>query len=465
MAERSLNDLSRDARVLYTRGKDAMSRDNFDYAIEMFTQVLIREPGLFECRRDLRVAQAKKAGKGGGFFKKVLSSASSSPLIARGQIALHTNPAEALQTAEQILNADPMNSGAHRIVVDAATRLEFPRTAAMSLEILCRNSPKDRDVALQFANTLANIGEVSRAERILVELYRANPTDNDLAQALKDLSARKTLDEGGYDSLADGGGSYRDILKDKDEAASLEQQNRSVKTEDVAARLIAEYETRLKTEPNNLKMLRSLAELYTQKKDFDRALACYDRIKASDIGNDPSLDRSIAETVSRKFDHQLSQLDPTAEDYADKRAAAEADKQGYQLEECRKRVERFPTDLSIRFEMGQLYFQAGKISEAIQEFQKAQNNPHKRIASMSLLAQCFAKRRMFDMAARRLQDALKEKVVFDDEKKELIYHLGCVLESMGKKEEAIEQLKLIYEVDIGYRDVAQKVDDFYSSQS
>ena len=105
--------------------------------------------------------------------------------------------------------------------------------------------------------------------------------------------------------------------------------------------------------------------------------------------------------------------------------------------------------------MGQLYFQAGKISEAIQEFQKAQSNPHRRIAAMNLLAQCFAKRRMFDLAARTLQNALKEKPVFDEEKKELIYQLGCVLEKMGKKEEAIEQFKLIYEVDIGYKDVAK----------
>ena len=35
---------------------------------------------------------------------------------------------------------------------------------------------------------------------------------------------------------------------------------------------------------------------------------------------------------------------------------------------------------------------------------------------------------------------------------------------MGKKEEAVEQFKLIYETDIGYRDVAAKVDAYYSSQ-
>ena len=152
---------------------------------------------------------------------------------------------------------------------------------------LAGNSPKDRETAVKFANALADSGEVVKAEKILADLYRSFPTDNELGQALKNLSARKTMVKGGYEALADGSGSYRDILKDKDEAVALEQQNRQVKTEDTAERLIQEYETRLKTEPKNLKLLRDLAELYTQKNQFDRALGYYDRIKSSEAGTDP----------------------------------------------------------------------------------------------------------------------------------------------------------------------------------
>ncbi len=464
MAEKSLNDLTRDLRVLFTKGHDALQRDNFDYAIDLFNQVLAREPGLHECRRELRAAQLRKAGGGGGFMKKMWSNASSSPLVAKGEVALRRDPAEALQIAEQILNGDPNNSAAHRLIVKAATALEMPRTSVLSLEILFRNSPKDKEVAIQLANALANTGEVNRAEKILSNLQETLPHDNDLAQALKNISARNTMDEGGYDTLADGGGSYRDILRNKEEAVSLEQQNRVEKNEDVTARLIGEYETRLQTEANNLKLIRSLAELYTQRKEFDKALAYYGRLKASDMGNDSSLDGSIADTVIRKYDHQISQLDPNAPDYPDKVTVLQAEKQAYQLTEFQKRVERFPSDHQIRFEMGRLYFQAGKISEAIAEFQKAQNNPHRRVASMNYLAQCFAKRKMYDMAARTLQTAIKEKPVLDDEKRDLIYNLGSVLEDMGKKEEAIEQFKIIYEVDIGYKDVAAKVERFYSGQ-
>jgi tetratricopeptide (TPR) repeat protein len=335
----------------------------------------------------------------------------------------------------------------------------------MSLEILASNSPKDRDVAIKYANALADSGQVGKAEKLLADLYRSFPTDNELAQALKDLSARKTLDEGGYEALADGSGSYRDILKDKDEAVSLEQQNRQVKTEDVAERLIGEYEARLKTEPKNLKLMRQLAELYTQKKQFDRALSYYEQIKAGGASGDSTLDRNIAETMGRKFDDQIARLDSSTPDYADKLAKLQAEKQAYQLAECQKRVERFPTDLQIRFELGQHYFQMGKITEAMKEFQKAQGNPHRRIQAMSYLGQCFARRGINDLAASTFQDAIKEKVVFDDEKKDLVYLLGCVYEKMAKREDAITQFKLIYAVDVGYKDVAEKIDAYYGGQT
>ncbi len=207
-----------------------------------------------------------------------------------------------------------------------------------------------------------------------------------------------------------------------------------------------------------------MAEVYTKKNKHDAALELYRRIKTGDMGSDATLDRAVAETTVRKFDFQISQVNPFATDQAEQKAAIEAEKTAYQLTECRQRMEKYPTDLGIRFELGQLYFQAGKISEAIGELQKAQQNPHKRIAAMNYLAQCFAKRNMNDSSVRTLQNAIKEKTVFDDEKKDLIYNLGCVFEKMGKKAEAIEQFLIIYESDVTYRDVGAKIDAHYASQ-
>jgi tetratricopeptide (TPR) repeat protein len=465
MSEKSVNEISRDVRAIFQKGNDALVRENYDYAVDLLTQVLDKEPAFYEGRKALRLAQMRKAGGGGGFFSRALKSASSSPLVAKGQIALRRNPTEALSIGEQILNGDPNSSAGHRLIAEAATSLEMPRTAVMSYDILFKNSPRDKNIGIPYANMLAEIGEAKTAERILMEMQRMMPSDPDLHQALKDLSARKTLSEGGYDTATGKEGGYRDILKNPDEAKSLEQANRVQKTEDQAQNLITEYEARLKSEPNNVRLLRNIAELYAQKKKFDLALQYYEKITSTDAGaNDASIASEIAKTKSKQFDYQIEQLDATAPDYTERVAQINTDKQAYRIAECQKRVERNPMDLAIRYEMGVLYFNAGKIGEAMAEFQKSKNNPNKEVASMNYLAQCFSKRKMYPLAQQTFQEAIKKKQVFDEEKKELVYNLGLVFDAMEKPKEANEQFEQIYAIDIGYKDVAARVDKYYGSQ-
>ncbi|MBI5775418.1 MAG: tetratricopeptide repeat protein [Verrucomicrobia bacterium] len=463
MAELTVKEVTPVVRDLFDKGRLALQRENFDYAILWFTQALQREPGFFACRELLRTAQFKKQGGSSGFFKKVMDTAGSSPLIAKGQMLLRSNPAEALLIAEQILTSDPASAAGHRLLAEAALALEMPRSAALSLEILHKTSPKDRWAALHLGQVCGRIGLLDRGETVFAGLKRDYPRDPEIAMAYKNFTASRTMNEGGYDALADGTGSYRDILKNKAEAVTLEQEKRTVKSADVTQDLIAEYEAQLKADPENVKLRQNLAELCVERKDFDCALEHYQRIAALTGRADATLDKAIADTTIRKFDHALAQLDPQASDHADQVTNLQAERAAFILADCKRRSERYPNDQLIRFELGKLYFDAGKISEAIQEFQRAQSSPQLRIPCMSYLGQCFARRGMNDMAARKLQEALKEKTVFDDEKKELLYTLGCVLEKMGKAADAIEPFKQIYEQDIGFRDVSARVDAYYAA--
>src|SRR5437867_441843 len=358
MPEKSVTAVARPLREQYEKGLAALQRQNLDYAVAIFAQVLQKEPGFYACREALRATQVKKTGGKSGFLKKMFGTASSSPLLAKGQMTLRSNPVEAINIAEQILNSDPNNVAAHKLLADAALAADLPRTAALSLEIAFKNSP-DRDVAIKLGQALAKSGQSEKGERILAELAGTFPNDPEIAKVLKNVSARRTLSEGGYDALEGGGGSYRDILRDKQEAVALEQEKRVVKTGDVADQLLAEYEARMAQEPDNLRLLRSAAELYTQKKQFDKALEYYNRIIATEGVSDPSLEKVISQTTVKKFEHVLSQLDPTAPDYAEQSARLQAERQAYELAQCRKRVERYPNDLQIRIELGELYFKAG----------------------------------------------------------------------------------------------------------
>ncbi|HAB18790.1 MAG TPA: tetratricopeptide repeat protein [Verrucomicrobiota bacterium] len=461
MPEKPRDQIPFATRELYDKGIAAVQKNNLDYALTLFGQALRLEPGFYEAREALRATQHKRSAGKTSFFRKFVGSASS---LTRGQVALRSNPRDALLVAEEVLNEDPGNASAHELLADAAMAMGMPKTAILSLEVAFKHKPSDRKLALELAEALSQLGNRLRAEKIYRDLLRSDPTDIEVNEKLKNVLANRTLHEGGYAELEKGEGSFRDILKDKEESHSLEQQHRLVKDENVATRLIVEHEARLAREPDNLKLLRELADLHLKKKDFANATRYLEAYLAKAGVNDPMILEAIRDAKLAEFEHEEESLDPSLPDYAAQLAAIKARKHEWRLTDAKRRADANPTDLAIRLELGELHLEAGRLGEAISELQKAQNNPNKRIAAMNLLAQAFGRRGMNDLAARKFQEALKEKQVFDDEAKELRYQLGCVLERMGRKEEAIEQFKIIYEQDIGYRDVMARVDAHYAGQ-
>src|SRR5688500_18099796 len=187
MAEKSLSQLPRDLRELYDRGNAAIQKKNYDYAITIYNQVLVREPGFYACREALRSVQFSNAGAGKGFFKKMLGTASSSPLVAKAQFQVRNNAAEAMATCEQILNSDPNNTTAHKLLAEAAMAMEFPKTAVLSREIAFRNNPKDKEIGMKLGEALAAAGQLPRATAILNDLQRIYPHDSEISMFSKNI--------------------------------------------------------------------------------------------------------------------------------------------------------------------------------------------------------------------------------------------------------------------------------------
>lgn len=130
--------------------------------------------------------------------------------------------------------------------------------------------------------------------------------------------------------------------------------------------------------------------------------------------------------------------------------------------DAKARVEANPTDAQLQYKYGQALFDAEHFSEAIPALQRARTNPNLRIKAMMMLGKCYAAKNMTDMAVRQLEEAEGEIVGMDDTKKELLYLIGCLADKMGDKDKALKSFQAIYEVDYGYRDVAQRVESAYS---
>ena len=464
MSEKSSAEIPRAVREQFEKGVAALERNNLDYAIELLLAVLKSEPGFLSGRDALRKAAQKKAGEKSGLFKKLVSSAGSGPALAKAKFLVESQPLEALFISEQVIAGDPRNNLAHDIFAQAAIAADFPRSAIYSLEAMRQEFPTDKDVSIRLSEAYTAIGQNDKAESVFAALLRHHPNDPRLNEMAKNISAKRTLKEGGYEGIADGKGTFRDILKDKGEATRLEQESRITKDAAQSLNLVEQYMARLATEPGNIKLIKNIAELHAQQKDYYRAIEFYNMIEAIPGAMDVTLEQTRNEMIVRRYNQVIEQLDPALEDYEAQKIAIAAERDGFILTDCLSRVEKYPTDKAIRFELGVLYFNQGRIGEAQPEFQQAENAPQRRLQAMLYSARCMAARNMNEMAVRKLQSALKEKAGFDDEHKELLYTLGCVLEKLGKKEEAKNQFEQIYEVDMKFRDVAARVEGYHSGQ-
>jgi len=463
MPEKNTSEIPRDVRDLFEKGNSAVQKENWDYAFIFYLQALQKEPGFLECRQALRAAQLTKAGRTTSFFRKVMGTAGSSPLIAKANLSVRKNPLDAIATCEQILNTDPNNSMAHNTLAEAAMNADLPKTAIFSLEHNSKINPNDRGIAMALATAYIAIKAFSRAENIYQDLLNKDRNDTEVASLLKNLSANKTLQEGGYESLADGKGSYRDILKNKDEAVALEQENKQVRSIEQTLKLLDEAVDKLRADPSNFQQARAVAELYAQAKDYDKAIKYYGMLMEVGAG-DANMERIINELKLKQFDQQIIALDKESPDYASQRAEFERQKAEYQIDDVKRRVDKYPNDLLIRYDYAVMLLKLARYNEALQEFQKTRNHGNRRVPSLIQMAKVFMATGKNDFAISHLEDALKEKQGMDEEKKDILYTLAELFERLGKNEEAIEQFKAIYAVDMSYKDVTARVDAYYASK-
>ena len=462
MPEKKASDIIGNLRINYDRAIQAIRRENFDYAIELLNDLLKKDPSNVDVRMQLRKAALEKSEKKGGFFKKVLKTAGGGHHLAKAQLALNTDPIEALGEAEQMLIADPKNVTALKIAAQAAKAADFPETQLRSLVMVHKIAPEDKEANPELANLYCDLGEPEKAEQVYGVLLKHNPDDQDLMMASKNISARKTLKRGGYED-GEAGATFRKGLKDSEEAKILEQEQRMHKDEETINNLLAEYERRFETEPENIKLVKDIAELYTQSKNYYRALEYYNHLKEIPDALDSSIEKAIAEVTVKRYDQVIAELDPTGEDYEGEKSGLEQARNEFQFENLAARVARYPTDMDARLELGIARFDRREFADAIKEFQHVQKFPRLARKAVLYLARSFAAREMTDMALNTLQKAVDAKTELDDDQKELVYTLGAILEQADRMDEALEQFKKIYEVDIGFRDVAAKVEGAYGS--
>ncbi|HEY5792194.1 MAG TPA: hypothetical protein VIS74_02780 [Chthoniobacterales bacterium] len=442
-----------------------MQLKNFGYTIQLLQTVLKEVPEFLGARQLARKAAVAKTSNKKSLMSG-LSSASFSTM--KVQSLVKKNPVAALEAVEKLLESDPYSPAANQLLREAALAAKLPEIAALALETIIEGNPRDTKTMHELAKHYMAHEEPARAVDIYARILEITPSDLLAVKGGKDASARASMQRGGWETAE----TYRDLIKDKEIAVSLEQQGRVVRSEEMIDQQLAELHEKIQQEPQSVDTARKIATLYEDKEDFINATEWYDYTIQLTAGSDSALIRKAADLRVKHYDLTLQQwedylatLEPDSTEAGN--AAAEIERYKAQraeliLAEAKLRVERNPTDLVLRFELGEILVANGNYQEAIPELQKARNNPNVRLRAMNLLGKCYQGKHMLDLSAKMFTEAASEISAMDSTKKEITYNLGLVYEEMGDTQKSVDCMKQIYEVDYGYRDVAARVEGSYA---
>jgi tetratricopeptide (TPR) repeat protein len=464
MAVKTEKELSESLRALWLKVVSAIELRNFGYAISLLQEILKQEPEFLTGRQLLRRAEVTKTKSA----KKSFFNISMAPIaLMTVQREVKKDPKRAVEMLEKILEKEPYNRQANLVLKDAAVAAGWLEIGVFALRTLLEENPRDVKVLHELGRLYRQLGDHDQEVEIYNQITAINPLDAQALRMGKDASADGSMKRGGWTQAE----SYRDLIKDKEAAISLEQQSRMHLTGESLDQQIAETYARHQAEPENVDFARRLGALSEQKDDFESAIRWYQYAADLSKGADTGLLRKISDLKIKCLEREIAALEEflstySARDevYAEKSGqlrAVKVSRAEILIADAQERVARDPTDLQLRFELGENFFNAGRFREAVPELQRARQNPHARLKAMNVLGCCYGELGMLDLAMKQLEEASREISSMDAMKKEIVYNLGLVHERMGDSEKALACMKQIYEVDYGYRDVAQRVESSY----
>ncbi|MDA0322017.1 MAG: tetratricopeptide repeat protein, partial [Verrucomicrobia bacterium] len=178
---------------------------------------------------------------------------------------------------------------------------------------------------------------------------------------------------------------------------------------------------------------------------------------------DPQVENMMVETYLMVYDDKASELQ--ADGKTDEAAAVQAEKEQYYLDSLYSRTESYPNDLDLKYQLGKALYDGGDLAGALPYFQQAQRHPKRRVDAVFHIGMCFAGKGQHDLAREQFERAISEIPVMNKAKMGMVYELALACEALADLDAALNHFKAIYQVDIGFRDVAERMDRAYSEGS
>lgn len=445
-----------DVDQLYKRAEDAFAKRNYDYAKDLFLQILLLNPNHAQSRKALRATILKKFTEGGGAPGKIKLAI----LFGKVKVELATaknNVQKRIDVSMRYLLDDPNHSSIRTILAEALEELGHIEGASTEAELALESDPKNVSAAKILVNGFKKMGKIQEAQDILTRIQKYAEDDRELERLQRELSAIATTNLGFTDAATTRDG-YRGVLKDSGQAELLERRQHMIKSEDDAKEYIRDLQAEFDKAPD-YKIARRIGDTYL---DFLKNVKSAEEWfkKAIELNShDSVLKDRLEDCTIRSFDQQILQADKAKDPRV---GEFKANRLRFVINTYERRVKDRPTDMGLRFELGKAYYTAGPnfLDKAIAEFQQSVKDPKKKIESHYHLALGFHKKRLFDMADSQYERALEGGVMGQEKKLMIMYNRALCNRDSKNLARAMEIGKQIMDIDINYKDIASLVEEW-----
>jgi len=430
-----------------------MGQENYDYATELFSQCVWGDPGSkvfvqnFLGNLHKKYANNRKGSSFGQFkelgarsaLKKALAQSDWEEVVKNGLAVLKVNPWDApaliaMATASE--NLAGMIPG------------EYMDCQLFYLKAAWEANPKDPVINRLLGLALGKRGQYDNAIACWHRVEEARPDDEEPRRAIAFLAVEKSIKFDDTDARKITGKDRHApaATQEGEELTPVERLRRRIGRN--AADIPAYYE---------------LAQLYFNEDRYEEAEdlmhAAYEASKHDGDVRDKWDDARV-----RHMRYKCVLAEKRAKESGSDEAKVEVKQLGRQtnellLEIYQGRVERYPTNLAFRFELGQQYKVLGQFGEAIKEFQVARNDARRKGVCVLLLGECFQAIKQHRLAMDHYEASIQEIPDRDtDNKKLALYRAGKLafaLKDLGKAE---KHLGVLASMDFSYRDVSTLLD-------
>lgn len=436
---------------LIEKADQAFKKRNYDYAITVLMEAISFAPNNRKARELLRKSSLKKHEQNypNSMMVAIFGIPKKIGMFFAG-LGKKSNPEAYMMACERFLTLDPKNRKVNIALGDSAAHANHIDAAIVAFETAAEYNPEDVVALKRLGDLYWRNGEIQRAHETFTRAVELDPKDQDAVKARKNVAAEASLKQTGFETA----GSSRDLVKDKEGATELERGQRIQKTDDDLTVLRRSVEEKLTADPNNVELLQDFAEVAQKQKDWDVAIDALEKAVAGKPG-DMAIEFALGDARVVKSENLLYEANRDGNKIVAASLTKELDE--LQATHLAAKVVAYPTDLNLRFELGEVLMRRGKNQDAIAQFQQTVRDPKFKNDSHLRMGQAFAAANKLDLAVRQLEQALDSHSTINDRAKEILYSLAEIQEKRGDAAAAKSHFDKIYEVDIGYRDVGDRL--------